>query len=182
MKLQKIILSCCSIFALASCGNSNSIAVSTKQNENEKGETTSITPTIKVANLSDFYLVKTTEISDSKTYVQTIEAVNLTYNVGYNLLLDINTKFKPSLDKLTYDGDQYAPGPTNYYHIDFVFKSNDYECKINIPEKEGDVFKYLEKKDDETVVDVFTEDFTFDEKAQNIYNTMKTLFEEATTK
>lgn len=180
MKLQELVLSCFEVFALASCQSSNSI--STKQSGKENNEITHTTPSIKLTYLSDFCLSKTNQIADSKTYVSVVESVNLTYDVGYKLLLSINEKFKPTLDKITNAVNQYAPGPTNYYHVDFTFKANGSECKINIPEKDGDVFIYQEKKNNETIADVFTSDFTFDDKCQSICENMKSLFEGATTK
>lgn len=179
MKLQKLVLSCFAVLALASCQNSNSI--STNQSGKENNAITPTNPSIKLTYLSDFCLSKTNEIADSKTYVSVVESVNLTYDVGYKLLLSINEKFKPTLDKITDAVQQYG-GAYNYYHVDFTFKANGSECKINIPEKDGDGFIYQEKKNNETVAEVFTSDFTFDDKCQSIYENMKSLFEGATTK
>ena len=160
-----------------SVNNTNSI---NSDNSNSVIETSNKTviPTIKLTNLDNFYLIDKVENTDSKTYANSYSCVGLTKDAGYQLLLKINQKFKPVLDNIEWElNSQYGGLRENYYKISVNYTYKDYKCKIYVPEKEGDYFKYYEETKD-GIIDLYTSDFTFDDECKDIYEDIKKLYED----
>lgn len=183
MNFRKITTLVLPIFFLFGCKNATSVNNENSINSNNsnrivENSNKTVTPTIKLTNLDNFYLIDKTKNTDSKTYADSYSCVGLTKDVGYQLLLKINQKFKPVLDKIEWKlNSQYGGLIENYYKVSINYTFKDYKCQIYIPEKEGDYFKYYENTED-GIIDLCTSDFTFDDECKDIFEDVKKLYED----